>query len=84
MTVVHAPASARTRRWWAVGALALALLVVGLDMTMLNLALPTLSIELHASTSQLQWIIDAYTLVTAAALLPGGLLGVRWSRWLAP
>jgi MFS transporter, DHA2 family, multidrug resistance protein len=80
MTVVHAPTSTGMRRWWGVGALALALLVVGLDMTVLNLALPTLSIQLHASTSQLQWIIDAYTLVTAAALLPGGLLGDRYGR----
>jgi DHA2 family multidrug resistance protein-like MFS transporter len=80
MTVVHLHPSTGTRRWWAVGALALALLVVGLDMTVLNLALPTLSIELHASTSQLQWIIDAYTLVTAAALLPGGMLGDRYGR----
>jgi MFS family permease len=79
VTVVEAPAPV-ARRWWAVGALALALLVVGLDMTVLNLALPTLSVSLHASTSQLQWIIDAYTLVTAAALLPGGLLGDRYGR----
>jgi DHA2 family multidrug resistance protein-like MFS transporter len=71
---------AGSRRWWAVGALALALLVVGLDMTVLNLALPTLSVSLHASTAQLQWIIDAYMLVTAAALLPGGLLGDRLGR----
>ena len=80
VTVVHVPTSSGTRRWWAVGALAVALLVVGLDMTVLNLALPTLSVSLHASTSQLQWIIDAYTLVTAAALLPGGLLGDRYGR----
>jgi MFS transporter, DHA2 family, multidrug resistance protein len=49
-------------------------------MTVLNLALPTLSVSLHASTAQLQWIIDAYTLVTAAALLPGGLVGDRYGR----
>jgi DHA2 family multidrug resistance protein-like MFS transporter len=49
-------------------------------MTVLNLALPTLSVSLHASTAQLQWIIDAYTLVTVAALLPGGLVGDRYGR----
>ena len=68
------------RRWWALIALALSVLVVGLDLTVLNLALPTLGTELHASTSDLQWFIDAYSLVLAAALLPAGLLGDRLGR----
>jgi MFS transporter, DHA2 family, multidrug resistance protein len=68
------------RRWWALGALALSVLVVGLDLTVLNLALPTLGTDLHASTSDLQWFIDAYSLVLAAALLPAGLLGDRLGR----
>jgi DHA2 family multidrug resistance protein-like MFS transporter len=68
------------RRWWALIALALSVLVVGLDLTVLNLALPTLGTELHASTSDLQWFIDAYALVLAAALLPAGLLGDRLGR----
>jgi len=68
------------RRWWALGALALSVLVVGLDLTVLNLALPTLATDLHASTSNLQWFIDAYSLVLAAALLPAGLLGDRYGR----
>ena len=68
------------RRWWALGALALSVLVVGLDLTVLNLALPTLATELHASTAQLQWIVDAYSLVLAALLLPAGLLGDRYGR----
>lgn len=67
-------------RWWALGALSLALLAVGLDLTVLNIALPTLSVDLHASTSQLQWFAAAYTLVLAAALLPAGLLGDRYGR----
>ena len=45
-------------RWWAVAALSLSLLVVGLDTYVLNTALPTLSAKLGASTSQLQWITD--------------------------
>jgi EmrB/QacA subfamily drug resistance transporter len=65
------------RRWLALGALALSVLVVGLDLTVLNLALPTLGVDLHASTSDLQWFIDAYSLVLAAALLPAGVLGDR-------
>jgi DHA2 family multidrug resistance protein-like MFS transporter len=68
------------RKWWALGALALSVLVVGLDLTVLNLALPTLATALHASTAQLQWIVDAYSLVLAALLLPGGLLGDRFGR----
>jgi DHA2 family multidrug resistance protein-like MFS transporter len=68
------------RRWWALGALALSVLVVGLDLTVLNLALPTLGTDLHASTSDLQWFVDSYSLVLAAALLPAGLLGDRFGR----
>src|SRR6266702_4923413 len=75
-----AAATAERRRWWALGALALSVLVVGLDLTVLNLALPTLASELRASTSDLQWFIDAYSLVLAAALLPAGLLGDRFGR----
>src|SRR6266508_3319139 len=68
------------RRWWALAALALSALVVGLDLTVLNLALPTLATVLHASTSDLQWIVDAYSLVLAAMMLPAGLLGDRFGR----
>src|SRR5499427_1879246 len=72
--------AAGTRRWWALIGLALAVLVVGLDLTVLNLALPTLAADLNASTSDLQWFVDAYTLVLAAVLLPAGLLGDRYGR----
>ena len=72
--------SSGNRRWWALGALALSVLVVGLDLTVLNLALPTLAADLHASTGDLQWFVDAYSLVLAAALLPAGLLGDRFGR----
>jgi MFS family permease len=57
------------RKWYALGALALSLLVVGLDLTVLNVALPTLATDLGASTGQLQWFADAYNLVLAAAPL---------------
>jgi MFS transporter, DHA2 family, multidrug resistance protein len=69
-----------TRRWWALGALALSVLVVALDLFVLTLALPTLSADLHASTSDLQWFVDSYSLVLAAAMLPAGLLGDRIGR----
>jgi EmrB/QacA subfamily drug resistance transporter len=69
-----------SRKWWALGALALSLMTVGLDLTILNVALPTLATELRASTGQLQWFADAYNLVLAATVLPAGLLGDRFGR----
>ncbi|MBP0725705.1 DHA2 family efflux MFS transporter permease subunit [Bacillus sp. RG28] len=69
-----------TRRWWVLGALSFGLIAVGLDMTVLNIALPTLAIELHASNSELQWFADSYNLVVAAVLLPAGMLGDRLGR----
>lgn len=68
------------RRWWGLGALALSMLALGFDMTILNVALTTISEKLHASTSELQWIVDSYLLVFAALLLPAGLLGDRLGR----
>ena len=68
------------RKWWALIAIAASVLVVGLDLTVLNLALPTIATDLHASISDLQWISAAYSLVLAAAMLPAGLLGDRLGR----
>lgn len=67
-------------RWWALGALGLALLVVGLDTTVVVTALPTLSAKLQASTGELQWVLNAYTLVLAGLILPAGVLGDRLGR----
>src|SRR5258706_1548442 len=64
-----------TRKWWALGALTLAVLAVGLDGTVLSVALPTLASALHASEADLQWFSSGYLLVLAAAMLPAGLLG---------
>ena len=80
MQDLHLPAADGARRWWALGALAISVLVVGLDLFVLSLALPTLAVDLHASTGDLQWFVDAYSLVLAAALLPAGLLGDRIGR----
>ncbi|WP_410593494.1 DHA2 family efflux MFS transporter permease subunit [Amycolatopsis sp. lyj-23] len=66
------------RRWWALGALAVSLLTIGLDLTVLNVAVPTLAVDLGATTTQLQWFGNAYTLALAALLLPAGLLGDRF------
>src|ERR1700691_79440 len=68
------------RRWWALVAIAASVLVVGLDLTVLNLALPNIAVTLHASTGDLQSIADAYSLVLAALILPAGLLGDRYGR----
>src|SRR5438067_9049262 len=68
------------RRWWVLGVLCLSLLVVGLDNTILNVALPTLVRDLHASTSGLQWMVDAYVLVFAGLLLTTGSLSDRYGR----
>src|SRR5207302_641840 len=68
------------RRWWIHGVLCLSLLVIGLDNTILNVALPTLVRDLHASASQLEWIVDAYTIVFAGLLLTCGSLGDRRGR----
>jgi len=69
-----------SRRWWALIAIAASMVVVGLDLTVLNLALPTIAGDLHASTGDLQWISDAYSLVLAAIMLPAGMLGDRYGR----
>jgi MFS transporter, DHA2 family, multidrug resistance protein len=69
-----------SRRWWALGAVTLAVLAVGLDGTVLSVALPTLAGSLHASEADLQWFQSGYLLVLAAAMLPVGLLGDRYGR----
>ena len=68
------------RRWLALGVLCLSLLLVVLDNTILNVALPTLVHDLDASTSDLQWIVDSYVLVFAGLLLTAGSLGDRYGR----
>jgi EmrB/QacA subfamily drug resistance transporter len=68
------------KRWWTLLILSTALLVISLDNTILNVALPTIERELDAGSGQLQWIVDSYTLVFAGLLLTMGALGDRFSR----
>ena len=68
------------RRWQALIVLAMSLLIVSVDNTILNVALPTIRTELDASSSQLQWIVDGYLLVFAVLLLIAGTLGDRFGR----
>lgn len=83
---VHSPAAApapggRVRgRWWAMAAIAVSFLVVGLDSYIVVTALPTFSVRLGASESQLQWITAAYMLAWAGLLLPIGKLGDKIGR----
>jgi len=70
----------RAGRWWALAALVVSGLVIGLDSTVLITALPTLSAKLGATTADLQWIAAAYTLALGGLLLPGGVLGDRYGR----
>lgn len=67
-------------RWWVLGVLCLSLFLVVVDNTIVNVALPTLSADLNASTTELQWIVDAYTLVFASLLLAFGHFGDRFGR----
>ncbi len=67
-------------KWWALGALTLAVLAVGLDATILSVAIPTLATALNAKESDLQWFSSGYLLTLAAAMLPAGLLGDRFGR----
>lgn len=74
---------ARRRRhspWLILAVLCIAVLIVVIDNTIVNVALPTLSAKLNASDSGLQWIVDSYSLPFAGLLLAGGELSDRWGR----
>jgi EmrB/QacA subfamily drug resistance transporter len=70
----------QARRWCMLGVTSLSMIVITLDLTILNIALPAISAALHAGTGDLQWLVDAYTLVFAGVMLPAGMLGDRLGR----
>ena len=70
----------RTARWWMLAVTCLSVIVVSLDLTILNIALPAISAGLHAGTGDLQWLVDAYSLVFAGVMLPAGMAGDRLGR----
>jgi EmrB/QacA subfamily drug resistance transporter len=72
--------TAHDRRWLTLAVLCLSLFVIVMDNTIVNVALPTLVRDLGTSTSQLQWVVDSYTLVFAGLLLAAGSLGDRFGR----
>jgi EmrB/QacA subfamily drug resistance transporter len=80
-TPSQAPSSLPARtRWLALAVLCVTVLIANLDNTVLNVALPTLVRDLHASTSDLQWIVDSYIIVYAGLLLAAGSLADRIGR----
>src|SRR5919199_4530086 len=74
------PSQIHARRWKTLAVLSLSLLIIGLDNTILNVALPSLQEAFDASASTLQWIVDAYLLVFAGLILTMGTLGDRFGR----
>lgn len=68
------------RRWLVLAVMSVGTLIVFLDTTVMNTALPNISTELRASTSELQWVLDSYVLVLAGLLMLGGSIGDRYGR----
>src|SRR4051794_32691783 len=60
------------RKWWTLIAVCVATFILLLDITIVNVALPAIGRDLHASFTDLQWVVDAYTLTLAAVLLTAG------------
>src|SRR5260370_24767387 len=68
------------RRWWTLAVLCLSIVIVFVGNSSLNVALPTLSRVLHATNSELQWVVAVYSLVFAGLLFSAGALGDRFGR----
>jgi EmrB/QacA subfamily drug resistance transporter len=68
------------RKWWTLGAMCFALFMIMLDNTVVNVALPSIQRDLHASISSLEWTINGYTLSFAVLLATGGRLGDIFGR----
>jgi EmrB/QacA subfamily drug resistance transporter len=82
---VHRPLSEtdpkiHARRWWILTVLCMSLVIVFVGNASLNVTIPTLSRELHASESQLQWVVAVYSLVFAGLLFTTGAIGDRYGR----
>jgi len=63
-----------SRKWWTLGVVCVGTFMLLLDVTIVNVALPSIQRSLHSSFSDLQWVIDAYSLMLAALLLTAGSL----------
>jgi len=80
VTEADSGASAHTRRWLILGLLSGCLALIALDNTIVNVALPRMQEDLHATETELQWIVDSYSLLFAGTLLLAGSLGDRYGR----
>jgi EmrB/QacA subfamily drug resistance transporter len=69
-----------SRRWWALAATCFGLFMAVLDVTIVNVALPTISVDLHASFADLQWVVSAYSLMLAVLLITAGRMGDLFGR----
>src|SRR5215213_917081 len=69
-----------TTKWWTLGVVSVATFMLLLDITVVNTALPAIEADLHASFTDLQWVVDAYTLTLAAVVLTAGSLADRLGR----
>jgi EmrB/QacA subfamily drug resistance transporter len=67
-------------KWWTLGAMCFALFMIMLDNTVVNVALPSIQRDLHASLASLEWTVNAYTLTFAVLLVTGGRLGDIFGR----
>src|SRR5215472_4050766 len=74
------PAKSDPRRWWALAATSFGLFMALLDVTIVNVALPTIGDDLKASFADLQWVINAYALSLAVLLVTAGRLGDLFGR----
>lgn len=73
------------RRWWVLAVMSVGALIIFIDNTVVNTALPRIALDLRASTSTLQWVVDSYVLLLAGLLLLAGSVGDRFGRrrWMA-
>ena len=76
----HRLVTDENRRWWTLGAMCFALFMLMLDNTVVNVALPSIQRDLHATLSGLEWTINAYTLTLAVLMVTGGRLGDIFGR----
>jgi EmrB/QacA subfamily drug resistance transporter len=76
----HRLVTEENSRWWTLGAMCFALFMIMLDNTVVNVALPSIQRDLHASLASLEWTVNAYTLTFAVLLVTGGRLGDIFGR----
>src|SRR5207302_4127147 len=72
--------TAEYSKWWTLGAVCIGTFMLLLDITIVNVALPSIQTDLGSSFADLQWVVDAYALTLAALLLTGGALADMYGR----